>query len=407
MSKGTLRLALVGGDRYTPLYDRLLEFTERTGYSTRIAKQVDLPELIPHLRDSLHSGEEYHLVSAHSQYMPALAPLLRPLDDLLSPEEIREYAAPALEMCRWEGALYGAPRSVETRLLYYRSDIFEDRRERQWFTEASDGRELRVPRTWDELAAVAQYFTRSGKMHGFAFPGRGAGLVATFAEVLTTVGGTFFDEAAQPQFTGALGEWSLALLRDLYTRWGAVPPETPDLGYEEVSEMFRMGRCAMACDFSNTARLLTDPTFSAVAGWHSAALYPAGTGGRRAVWTGCPTFAIPANCPDPEAALELLRFLAGHESQVREARHGAIPSRIGAFQEAKENLRDGTLAHLRFTLVEQTLRLGLLTAPKLRQYPEIEERLWPLFQEAITGARDVSEALELARYAVEETMAVG
>ncbi|HEU4753205.1 MAG TPA: extracellular solute-binding protein, partial [Armatimonadota bacterium] len=336
--------------------------------------------------------------------VPAQAPLLRPLDDLFDAADLADFDPAALERCRWEGRLYALPRAVETRLLFYRSDLFDERREQQWFHEASGGRDLRVPRAWDELAAVAQYFTRAGKMYGFLFPGRGPGLVATFAEIMTTVGGTFFDPEGQPRFYSRAGEWTLTLLRDLYRRWEAVPPETPQCGYEDVSEAFRMGRCALACDFPATARLLCDPTFSAVAGWHSVALYPAGPQGHRAVWTGCSAFAIPAACERTEPAVAALRFLVSRESQLLEAKDGAIPTRLSALEAERDRLRPGTLGHLRFTLAEQTLRMARLTAPRLPQYREIEERLWPLLQQAVEGHMEPAEALQAALRAAEDAL---
>lgn len=397
MSDQVLRVALVDGDAYTPLYSRLAQFTERTGYRVEVALQEPLAELLPRLRTELSAGLPYHVVSAHSHYTGTLAPLLLPLDDLLAPDDLSDIAPFPAEQCRWNGATVQLPRSVETRLLYYRSDIFDDRRERSWFAEASEGRELRVPQSWDELAAIAQYFTRSGKMHGFAFAGSGSGLVATFAEILTTVGGRFFDDDGQPGFYSRAGEWSLTLLRDLVGRWEAVPPETPEYREEDVTEAFRMGHVAMACDITGTARLLCDPTFSAVAGWHSVALLPAGPGNRRASWTGCPTFAIPGNCPDPAAAVELLQFLTDAESQALEARHGAIPSRSSAYAAQQDDLRLGTLAHLRFTLAEQTLRLGAITPPRVPHWWDLEQRLWPLLQEAVVGDTEPAEALRRAR----------
>lgn len=399
-----LRLALVSGETYNPLYNALEEWAESHDYTLEIATRLPLPELMSHLRLTREHGDIYSLASGHSQYTASLADRLLPLDDLIPSEELADFDPEALALCRWEGRLYQLPRSVETRLLYYRTDIFDDRREQEQYAEATDGRELRVPQTWDELAAVAQYFTRSGKMYGWAFPGRHTGLVATFAEILTSVGGTFLTPDGHPGFYTRAGEWTLKLLRDLYGRWHAVPHETPDMHYEDVSEMFRGGRCAMACDFPAAGGLLRDPTFSAVAGWHSVALVPGGTQGRRSVWTGCPTFAIPADCPDPHSAVQVLRYLTSPESQRQEAEQGAIPSRRSACEATRERLREGTLAHLRFTLAEQTLRLARYSPPALPQYAQMEERIWPHLQSGLLGEREPAEALELAFRAAEETL---
>jgi multiple sugar transport system substrate-binding protein len=402
----SIRVALAGGDRFEPLHEaRLPRLTEDTGIPVEVVPQLPAADLTAHLGQALSTGAGCDLVATHSRYVAGLAPHLAPLEELLSPEELAPFSEIALASCRWQGRLYGLPRSVETRLLYYRTDIFDDRQERRWFAEASEGQELRVPRSWEELAAIAQYFTRTGKMHGFAFPGRGPGLVALFAEILTTIGGTFFDAEAQPRFFSRAGEWTLTLLRDLYGRWAAVPPETPELEEDAVSELFRLGRCAMVCDYPDVARLLGDPTFSAVPGWHGVALYPTGPAGRRAVLSGCPAFAIPADTQNAEAAAALLRFLTAPEAQKLEAKHGALPSRDDTYMEVKEGLREGTLGHLRFTLAEQSLQ-DAITLPAVPQYANIEARLWPLLQDAITGKREVVPALEEANGTVQDLLSV-
>jgi multiple sugar transport system substrate-binding protein len=379
-----LRLAVVAGEMYTSLYGLIEGWGESRDQPVEISTRLPLPELMAHLRLSREHGDVYSVVSCHSQYTASMADRFLPLDELIPAGELADFAGSSLEMCRWQGRLYQLPRSVETRLLYYRTDIFDDVREKLYFAEATEGRELRDPQTWEELAAVAQYFTRTGKMSGWAFPGRGTGLVATFAEILTSMGGTFLTPEGRPGFYTRAGEWTLKLLRDLYGKWSAVPSETPEMHYDEVSEMFRGGRCAMACDFPGVGRLLADPSFSAVAGWHSVAMYPSGLEGRRAVWTGCPTFAIPADCPDPQAAAQVLLELTGIQSQGLEAGHGAMPTRRTAFQAAKERLREGTLA--------------------FPQYSQVEERIWPYLQSGYQGEREPAEALELAYRAAEEVL---
>lgn len=400
-SETTLRVALVSGDRFTPLYDRLREFTNETGIRVEVTEKLPAEGLYARLKGGT---VEHDLVSLHDRYVPALATRLLPLDELLSPEEISTFDQEALAGCRYEERLLALPRSVETRLLFYRTDIFDDRREQQWFAEASEGRELRVPTTWVDLAAVAQYFTRAGKMYGFAFAGQGPDLLALFLEILASAGGTGFDADGTPRFYSRAGEWALTLLRDLCLRWEAAPPETAEYTPEDVSEAFRMGRCAMVVDTPDTARLLGDPSFSAVAGWHSVASVPSGEGGK-AVWSGCPAFAIPASTRQREAALELLRFLTSAESQLREAKHGALPTRLDARDQARERARPGTLGHLRFSLAEQTLRSAPLRPPHIPAWGEMEAAIWPCLHAALTDEKEPAEALRLAAEASEAACA--
>jgi multiple sugar transport system substrate-binding protein len=386
------RLALLGGEPYAPLYGLLPRYTRETGDQTEVATRLPIADLMAHLRLSREHGDVYDVVSGHSHYTASLAPRLTPLDDWVPSEELAAFDPEALAACRWEGRLYQLPRCVETRLLFYRSDIFDDRREQQEFAAATGGRELRVPQTWDELAGLAQYFTRAGRMYGYAFVGSHGGLVAAFAEILTAVGGSLFTAAGAPAFYTRAGEWALRLLADLYGRWHAVPPETPECREEEVSEAFRSGRCAMVADVPGVGRILRDPALSGVAGWHSVALLPGGPRGR-AAWSGCQTFAIPADCPDPAGAARLLRFLTGEEAQRLEAGHGHLPTRTAIRDETRERQREGTLGHLRFTLAEQSLRLAALTPPPMPHYARAEEVLWPHLQAGVLGEKEPAAAL--------------
>src|SRR5690349_19477404 len=147
----SLRVALVDGAMYTPLYDSLDQFSRQTGPGVEVVEQLELPELMQHVAPALRNGAPYDLVCAHSQYTASLADDLHPLEALIPAPLIRDLGERWRGLCTWEGQLVQAPRSVETRLLFYRSDLYEDDREREWFAQASGGRELRVPQSWEEL----------------------------------------------------------------------------------------------------------------------------------------------------------------------------------------------------------------------------------------------------------------
>ncbi|MBM3457369.1 MAG: extracellular solute-binding protein [Armatimonadetes bacterium] len=405
MADRLLRVAFVSGERFAPLYELLPEFNAVANRLVEVVAEIPLSELLNRLLGPL-AGEDVaaseegprpeapcHLISGHSRYTADLAEQVLALDDWFSAGELAELDPAALEWCRWDGRLVQMPRCVETRLLYYRSDILEDRRERAWFRDASGGHELGVPARWEELAVVAQHFTRRGRMHGFVYPGGDTGLVALFVEILVSMGGRFLEPDGTPAYRTRAGEWTLNLMRDLFRRWEAVPPEMPELTDEDVSHLFRMGLAALACDYIGTERLLRDPTFSAVAGWCSVGPMPVGPGGTRAAWTGSPTFAIPADCPDPEGAVELLRFLARPEHQLREAKYGLLPVHLGARAEAREAGRSGTLAHRRFQLAEETLREAALVPPRFSGYREQEELLRRALLRGITSESTPDEAL--------------
>jgi multiple sugar transport system substrate-binding protein len=395
----SLRIALVEGDRFQHLDDAARRCEESAGTTVDFVRRP-LAELLTSIEDE----GPLHLLNSHSRYTADLAERLLPLDELLSPDELAEFDPVALDRCRWEGRLYQLPLSLDSRLLFYRSDIFDDERERRWFSDAADGRELRLPQGWDELAAIAQHFTRLGKMHGFVFPGSGPGIVALFAEILASAGGSLLDDQGRPHLFTRAAEWALTLMRDLCVRWSAVPEDTPQCGEDEASSTFRLGRAAMIVDYADTGRLLADPTFSSVAGWFGVAMVPGGPDGRRHAWSGSPTLAIPHDCPDVPAALELLRGMSSAETQLVAAKHGALPTRTAVCEEVREALRPGTIAHLRFTLSEQTERIAALEPPAVRGFLAAETALASVLSQALAGELEVVPALERAQAAVAEIL---
>ena len=98
----------------------------------------------------------------------------------------------------------------------------------------------------------------------------------------------------------------------------------------------------------------------------------------------------------------MLLYLTGIQAQDFEAGNGAIPTRGTVRQMVRDRLREGTLAHLRFTLAEQSLRIAALTPPAFPYYGLLEERVWPHLQSGYLGEKEPVAALEAAYRAAEE-----
>lgn len=386
-----VRVALEESPRFAPFNAAVAEAAARAGCRAEVAERWRPEEIAERLAEPLQCD----VVPIYGRYVPSLAPRLHPLEEL-APEATEGFLAECLELFRWQGQLFALPRARVVRLLYYRSDLFDDRRERARYREAADGRELRVPRSWPELAAVAQYFAQEQRVHGVAFCGAGPELLALFAEMVAAVGGCCWAEHGEPRFYSRAGEWVLTLLADLCGRWNAAAPETAEYTPDDVSEAFRMGRCALAVDTSDTARLLCDPSYSAVAGWHGVALLPGGDSSR-ASWRDCSGFAVRAGATDPAAARALVRELTRGEMQELETRHGALPARAEVMARAREQVRPGTLGHLRLSLAEQTWMGPAVNQPRHPGYLEAERAAWPVLRRALTGELEVVRALREAQ----------
>jgi multiple sugar transport system substrate-binding protein len=378
-----LRVLLVGGPMYDPLYARLEEFEAREGVEVERVVAPSHPELNERIAEEFGSGEaSYDLISTHAKYAPSQRRWLTPLDDDLEEAELAAYAPRPLELARIDGSLYGVPRNLDVKLLYHRTDLVPE-----------------PPPSWEELRDEAAGL-RSEEVYGFVFPGKESGLFGHFFELHAMAGGRMFEEGGPPapELNDEAGRWALALLKDLYER--AAPEVTPDWHYDEVAACFREGTAAMSTDWPGGFYTYEDPATSAVVGSYDVALYPEGRAGR-SIYSGCHTFAIPVSVRDRPAAVELLRFLTSRESQAFEAGLGTLPARTDALEDARAEAPDGSLAQRRWGLLEEAQEAALIP-PKHENYPAVEDAIWEGVREALLGKgveetlRDTEEAARRA-----------
>ena len=369
---GSLRILLVGGPMYDPLYDRLGEFEGR-----QVEKVVapTHPALNEQIEEEFGSGTaSYDLISTHTKYAPSQRRWLTPLDEDLDVSELENFTPRTLELARIEGRLHGIPRNLDVKLLYYRTDLVPG-----------------PPSSWEELRNEAVRL-RSDEHYGFVFPGKESGLFGHFFELHAMAGGRMFEGEGPPvpRLNDEAGLWALTLLRDLYER--AAPEETPDWHYDEVAACFREGRAAMSTDWPGGFYTYEDHEQSAVVGSYDVALYPEGRAGRF-IYSSSHTFAIPATVRDRPAAVELLHFLTSRESQAFEARLGTLPARSDSLGDARAEAGAGSLAERRWGLLGVAQEAALIP-PKHEQYPAVEDAIWEGIREALLGNKGIEKALE-------------
>jgi multiple sugar transport system substrate-binding protein len=401
---GALNVALVAGPMYDSLYQLLPEFEQKSGRRVHVAARLVHPELNAHLEQVYRAGMgAYDLVSTHNKYAPSQKHFLRPLDDWYRETELNEFIPSVLEMSRVEGWLLSIPRNIDVRLLYYRQDLFQDAGEQESFHRTA-GRELRIPETWEELAQVAKFFTRPPELFGFAFPGRDSGLFGTFFELVAMAGGKLFGPELRPGFVDAAGRWALGFLHRLYAEDQVTPQELPAMRYDEVSDLFLAGRCAMVTDWPGGFHRYVDPAQSRVVGRFGLALYPTGPSGERWIYAGGHVFAVPTSGRDEEGARALLKFLTSAEAQWHEAQHGALPVLKSVQSRLRAETDANSLEGHRLALLETTVNSHMLLPPRFPLYPAVEEALWTSLQKGITGEWSVDDALHHAAAEMEKIL---
>jgi multiple sugar transport system substrate-binding protein len=374
-TEATLRILLVGGPMYDPLYSRLKAFEDRGEISVEVVATLPHPDLNQRIEEDFSSGTAtYDLISTHTKYAPSQKQWLTPLDQDLDESELENFTPRTLELARIDGLLYGVPRNLDVKLLYYRTDHMNE-----------------PPSSWEELRDEAARL-KSDDLYGFVFPGKESGLFGHFFELHAMAGGRMFEDEGPPtpRLNDEAGHWALILLKDLYER--AAPQETLDWHYDEVAACFRRGKAAMSTDWPGGFYTYEDPGQSAVVGSFDVALYPEGRAGRL-VYSSSHTFAIPGTVRDRPAAVELLRFLTSRESQAFEARLGTLPARGDALRDARTEAEAGSIAEGRWRLLGEAQEVALIP-PKHPNYPAVEDVIWQSVRETLRGNKGVKEALK-------------
>jgi len=197
---------------YDSLYEPFIDDVD-------VVVHADHPTLNRRVAEMLAAGERIDVLSTHGKYTPSQAAWLRPLDALLDASTIATLAPRAVDLCRPRGALLCAPRNIDVRTLWWRTDRMDA-----------------APDTWASLGTSAAVF---------GFTGRESGLFGLFFELVVGSGGSLFDAEGRPTMTGPEADAAVALLCDLAAR---APVELPDWHYDDVDAALLDGRidCAAA-----------------------------------------------------------------------------------------------------------------------------------------------------------------
>ncbi len=373
-----VRVALVGGPMYDPLYAGIPAFERETGLRVEIVAQMPHPELNAFVKSSFSSGDaDIDLLSTHTKYAPSQAHWLASITDEVPQDVVGDLLPRSAELARIGGELLQIPRNLDVRLLHYRRDLVD-----------------RVPDSWNELADLASTLTRPG-LYGFLFPGRDSGLFGTFYEMLVGAGGDLFDGALRPAFESEAGEWAVAMIAEMHRIRRVTPHELPSWHYDEISASFRAGHAALVCDWPGSYHLYTNPETCTHASQLGLALLPRGPAGSRAAYAGCHSFALPRGSRNHEGGAALLRFLTSFDAQLGEARRGAIPCRASALRRIREEAAgDAEHAH-RWELLAETERF-MIIPPRFAAYPLCEDAIWQSVQRAMVGECSPVEAVRRA-----------
>ncbi len=393
----TLRVKLIGGAQYEPLYARIAEWEAMTGATVDVLSRKNHFELDREIKQDIAAGTlDWCVGSNHTSFAPQYGSIYIDLNGVIADATLAEFQSLALENSTVDGRLVQLPRHSDISNLYYIKSLFEDADNQAKF-EAEYGYALTPPETWDQVKDQAMFFADAPTFYGTQFVGKDEAITGRFYELLIANGGALFDDDWNPTFNSAAGVEAVNFFKDLYEAQ-AVPAGSLNYLWDDTGLGFASGTVALNFDWAGWASFFNDPENSKIAGDIGLVRAPKGSAGIRTGWSGSHSFSITETCDNQAAAASFVTFLTSHESQMVEATAGLLPTRAAVWDDAKAQFTaDGNdfLVEV-FETYAVSMSEDAFTPPLITPWIEVSNEIWPQLQAAILGEKTPQEALDEA-----------
>ncbi|WP_297104372.1 ABC transporter substrate-binding protein [uncultured Devosia sp.] len=286
-----------------------------------------------------------------------------------------------------DGKLVALPAFTDAPALYYRKDLLE-----------KYGKE--VPTTWSELEATAKEImdaeraAGNSEMWGFVFQGNAyEGLTCDALEWVVSNGG---GQIVEPDGTISINNEQAAAAIDRAAGWvGTIAPEGV-LGYmeEESRGVWQLGNAVFHRNWPY-AYSLGNGDDSAVKGLFDVAPLPMGDGegARSAATLGGWNVAVSKYSQDPEAAIELAKFLASADVQKERAlSQSNLPTIEALYDDADIAAAQPIIPNWKEIFQNAVPRPS---APTKTDYNEVSSLFWSAVHDTLSGNGSAAENLEI------------
>ena len=225
-----------------------------------------------------------------------------------------------------KGDLYSVPFYGESSFLMYRKDLV---------AKARITMPLRP--TWDQVVKIAAELNNAKNgLVGICLrgdPGWGENL-APINTVINSFGGRWFNPAWQAQLTSPEVQRAVSMYVSTLQKYGE--PGAPEAGFSQCATLYSQGDAAMWYDATSAVSTIEDPASSKVAGKNGYAWAPT-QNGRPSGWLYTWSLAIPATCPDKQAAWDFVSWMTSKsyiETAGRKLGWSHVPpgSRFSSYQ---------------------------------------------------------------------------
>lgn len=400
----TLRVKLIGGAQYEPLYTLIPQWEEATGAKVEILSRKSHFELDREMKQDIAAGNiDYCVFSNHTNFAPQYDTMTEPLDAHLSQDVISAFAPLVISHATVKGDLFSLPRHSDVSNMFYVKSLYEDAGNQAKF-KAEYGYDLTPPETWAQASDQAKFFANPPDRFGTHFAGKDEGITGRFYEMLVAEGGALLNDDMSPAFNSDAGVRALNWFVDLYSA-KAVPAGTTNYVWDDLGLGFAAGAVAWNLDWAGWAAYFNGSD-SKIGGDVGVALAPMGSSGKRTGWSGSHSFSMTKACDNDAAAASFITFLTAHDSQMHEARLGLLPTRSQVWEDVIAEFKGANNDFMVevFSVWGESMSDHAFTPPLIAEWGEISNALWPRLQAAILGDMTAQDALDEAAEDVLEVM---
>lgn len=400
-----LRVKLIGGAQYEPLYAEIPKWEEMTGATVDVLSRKNHFELDREIKQDIAAGTlDWCVGSNHTSFAPQYGGIYVDLNGVLSEDVLGGFQQLALQNSTVDGRLVQLPRHSDISNLYYQKSLYEDQANQDGFM-AEYGYALAPPETWDQFRDQAMFFADAPNFYGTQYVGKDEAITGRFYELLVAEGGALFDDDWNPTFNSEAGVRAVQWFKDLYDA-RSVPAGVLNYLWDDTGLGFASGTVALNLDWAGWASFFNDPANSKVANNIGLVRAPKGSSGKRSGWSGSHSFSITETCDNMDAAASFVNFLTSHDRQMVEARKGLLPTRGSVWDAAQKEFADAgnDFLVLVFSTYAQSMAEDAFTPPLIPEWIEVSNEIWPRLQSAILGEQTPQEALDEAAEAAREIM---
>lgn len=296
----------------------------------------------------------------------------------------------------FDGKTVGLPFHDGPECLIYRKDLFDSMEEKINFY-AEYGKELKIPKTWDDLIQIAEFFNRPEvNLYGTTFAAYpdGHNTVFDFCLQLWTRGGDLFDANKNIRLNSEAALEGMQFYRSALKNTNAIHPNSREFDSVKSGMAFANGNLAMMVNWFGFASMCEFLNTSKVKGKVDVANVPAGPNGEGSSLNAYWMYVIGSGSEYKDLAYEFIKFAVNTENDKLLTLEGGIGCRKSTWYDTEVNKEVPYYQKL------EELHKNTRALPRKSNWSEIADVIDALVLEVINTSKSIKVILDEAQHKI-------